>query len=134
MPGWRGVPESDVYTPETLAYVRAKGSHFVPPEGESFRMVQRRVAGWLEDEIIYNRDLVAKGQSLTVAIVGHSAASRCLFQYIMGFDEAVIRRIVIDNCSISRFLFNRNGWSMVCINDALHLAESNLNGDSQASP
>ena len=121
IPGWRGVPTSEAFTPETLAYMWAKGPHFVPPEGESYRMVQRRVAGWLEDEIIYNRDLVESEQDLKVALVGHGAAGRCLFQYIMGFDYRFIMRIALDNCSISRFLFNREGWSVVSINDSSHL-------------
>ena len=56
------------------------------------------MAGWLEDEIIYNDDLVGKETSLTVAIIGHGAANRCLYHYIMGFDESVIPRIGIDNC------------------------------------
>ena len=56
MPGWRGVPVEEVYTPENLVYIRSKGAHFVPPDGESLRMVQRRMSNWLEDEIIYNEE------------------------------------------------------------------------------
>ena len=107
IPGWRGVREEVAYTPETVAYMRTKGLDFVPPEGESYRMVQRRVAGWLEDEIIYNEDLVGKAQSITVCIVGHGAAFKCLFQYIMGYDDRFVVRLEVDNCSISRFGFDR---------------------------
>lgn len=121
MPGWRGVLADDVMTPEMVAYMRGKGSHFVPPEGESFRMVQRRVAGWLEDEIIYNEELVSTSQSLKIAVIGHGAAGRCLFHYIMGFDEVLIGRLAIENCSISRFVFNREGWTPVCVNDNFHI-------------
>jgi broad specificity phosphatase PhoE len=121
MPGWSGVLAADVMTPEMVAYMRGKGSHFVPPEGESFRMVQRRVAGWLEDEIIYNEELVSTPQSLKIAVIGHGAAGRCLFHYIMGFDEVHIGRLGIENCSISRFVFNREGWKPVCLNDSFHI-------------
>ena len=93
MPGWRGLSEQEVYTPENLAYIRGKGADFVAPEGESLRMVRRRVSGWLEDELIYNKALVEKERSLTLAIVGHGAATKCLLQYIMGFDERLITRI-----------------------------------------
>ena len=58
-----------------IAYMRGKGAHFVPPEGESYRMVQRRYATWLENEILYNQDLVANEQSLRIGIVGHGAPS-----------------------------------------------------------
>ena len=121
-PAWRGAPMAEVYTPEVLAYLRAKGLHFVPPQGESFRMVQRRTTGWLEDEIIYNEELVSNERSLTVAIVGHGTATQCVFHYIMGFNEGLISRITLDNCSISRFRFDKDGWSVLCINDASHIS------------
>ena len=122
IPGWRGVPVEEVNTPENRVYMLEKGLDFVPPQGESLRMVQRRVSGWLEREIIYNDSLTSKPQSLTVAIVGHGTASRCLFQYIMGFGDSLLRRMAIDNTSISRFIFDRRGWSVVRLNDASHLA------------
>ena len=121
MPGWRGARVEEVYTPEVLAYMSTKASHFMSPGGESHRMVQRRAAGWLEDEIIYNEELVSKVQSLTVAIVGHGAATKCLLHYIMGFDEGLITKMTLDNCSITRFLFNRDGWTPLCINDSYHI-------------
>ena len=31
--GWRGIRTEDLFTPELLAYMRTKGSHFVPPQG-----------------------------------------------------------------------------------------------------
>lgn len=121
VPGWRGVPLEVVNTPENIAYSRTKGPHFVPPEGESLRMVQRRVSNWLEDEFIYNEELTATPTSMRVAIVGHGTASRCLFQYIMGFDYSLLRRMAIENTSIGRFLFDDQGWAVLKINDASHL-------------
>lgn len=123
-PGWRGVPLEEVYTPENIAYIRTKGPHFVPPEGESLRMVQRRVSNWLEDEFIYNKELTSNPTSLRVAIVGHGNASRCLFQYIMGFDDAFLRNMAIDNTSIGRFVFDYEGWSMLKLNDSSHLGDA----------
>ena len=120
-PGWRGVPTDEVLTPETVAYMNTKGSHFVPPQGESLRTVERRTSDWLEDEIIYNQSLVRTDHKLTIAVVGHSIASRCLFHYILGFDDRMVMRFALDNCSISRFRFDREGWSPICINDSTHL-------------
>lgn len=121
MPAWRGLSAEEVFTPSVVAYSRTKGSHFVPPEGESYRMVQRRAVNWLEDEIIYNKELVSKEQALRIAIVGHGTAMQCIFHYFMGFNEGLISRIKLDNCSISRFVFDKDGWSILCINDSCHI-------------
>ena len=123
MPGWRGLRVEEVHTPELVAYIRTKASHFVPPEGESYRMVQRRVSGWIEDEIVYNEEVVASEQSLTVAVVGHGAATKCLMHYLMGFDEGLIMRIALANCSITRFRFDKSGWTPICINDSYHVTD-----------
>jgi 2,3-bisphosphoglycerate-dependent phosphoglycerate mutase len=121
VPGWRGVPQAEIDTPENLAYIRGKGAHFVGPQGESMRVVQRRVSNWLEDEIIYNESLTGSPLALTIGIVGHGNASRALFQYIMGFDERFLWRVALDNTSISRFVFDRGGWAVVALNDSAHL-------------
>ena len=131
LPGWRGVPTSEALTTEMIAYMRGKGAHFVPPQGESYRIVQRRFAGWLEDEILYNEDLISKEKSITVAVVGHGAATRCLLHYIMGFDESFIWRISLDNTSVSRFRFNHEGWFPICINDSWHIRMDGLSGSSE---
>ena len=124
--GWRGLRMEDLLTPELLAYMRTKASHFVPPQGESYRMVQRRYANWMEDEILYNADLISAPQSLRIAIIGHGIATRCILHYILGFDEQFIWKTVLENTSICRFRFNREGWFPVCINDTAHLRSANL--------
>ena len=129
--GWRGVPVEEVFTPENVAYIMSKGPDFIPPQGESLRMVRRRVSGWVESEIIYNEELASTHRELTIAVVGHGTASRCLFQYIMGFNDALLWRVAIDNTSISRFVFDRNGWSVVRLNDASHLAEEAVSFDAR---
>ena len=121
IPAWRGRLDQDIFTTDLQAYMRAKEPDFVPADGEPLRLVQRRVASWLEDEIIFNRDLVTQTTSMRVAIIGHGGASKALFQYIMGFDSKYIVRVGMDNCSISRFIFNKAGWHLVCINDGAHL-------------
>jgi probable phosphoglycerate mutase len=120
-PGWRGKPVEEVFTPETLAYIGAKGMDYVPPGGESYRTVQRRVSSWLEDEIIFNHKLVSEERSIAVAIVSHGVASKCLLHYVMRFDAAFIRRLTIDNCSVSRLRFGRDGWWVLSLNDVSHL-------------
>jgi len=121
IPAWRGKREEEIFTPELRATMASKVPDFVPADGEPMRLVERRVTTWLENEIIFNRGLVSRAQSLRVAIVGHSAATKCMFHYIMGFDAKLITRIGMGNCSISRFLFNKDGWYPLCINDAAHV-------------
>ncbi len=131
IPGWRGVPANVVFTPENRAYMVNKGLDFVPPQGESLRMVQRRLSGWIESEFIYNQELAAQPHNLTVAVIGHGTASRCLFQYIMGFRDTLVWKIALNNTSISRFIFNRDGWSVVSLNDSSHLTYESDNFDAR---
>ena len=121
IPGWRGVPLEEAIPIEIKAYREEKGSDFVGPDGESIREVQRRATSWLEDELIYNRKLCENPQSLKIAIVSHGNTMRSIFHYIMGFDQRLIYKIGVDNTSIFRFIFNAQGWSVVCMNDSAHL-------------
>ena len=120
--GWRGKQVEDIYTPELRAYMAAKGNDFKPEGGESAREVEHRVSGWLEDELIYNPELVSRPVSMRVALVGHGTAHNCLMRYILGFDQRFVWRLPLDNCSISRFRFDSRGWQLISINDAAHIA------------
>jgi len=131
-PGWRGVPRDEAMTPDTVALMATKGPDFVGPQGESKRQVRRRVTNWLEDELIYNDELTAAPTQITVAVVGHGDALRCLYQYILGFGDAFLYRMAIDNTSIGRFIFDRRGWSVVRLNDAMHLGNAGTSFESRA--
>ena len=93
----------------------------MPPGGESQRMVERRAAAWIEDEILYNPAILKARMPLHIAVVTHGIVLKCLFHHIMGFDDRLIWRIRLDNCSLSRFLFKKEGWFPICINDSYHL-------------
>ena len=73
---WRGKRMEEVFTPELRAYMAAKASDYKPLGGESVREVERRVSAWLEDELIYNQELVSRPVSMTVGIVGHGTANQ----------------------------------------------------------
>ncbi len=120
---WRGKRMDDVFTPEVRAYMAAKANDFKPEGGESLREVERRVSGWLEDELIYNPELVSRPVSLRVAVVSHGTATRCLLRYVLSFDQRFIWRMRLDNCSISRLRFDSEGWRLLSINDAAHIAD-----------
>jgi broad specificity phosphatase PhoE len=120
---WAGKSRTEVYTLQNLAYIESKGYLFVPPGGESQRMVERRVAAWLEDEVLYDPEILGSEKPHCIAVVAHGLVLRCLLHYIMGFSNRLIWRIQLDNCSISRFLFKKQGWFPLCINDSAHLRE-----------
>ncbi len=130
---WRGKRMEEVFTPELRAYMAAKASDYKPLGGESVREVERRVSAWLEDELIYNQELVSRPVSMTVGIVGHGTATRCLMRYILGFDQRMIWRMRLDNCSISRFKFDSGGWSLLSINDSVYISDlDRVAGDAAA--
>ena len=122
-PEWRGKRIEEVFTPEVRAYSAAKGNDFKPQGGESLREVERRVSQWLEEELIYNRAYVSRPLSMRIAIVGHGTATKCLMRYILGFDQRLMFRMSLDNCSISRFRFDCGGWSLISINDSVHSSD-----------
>ena len=120
IPAWRGRPISEVWTPENTLLSATGGKWYQPADGESARVVERRFSNWLEDEILFNPAWgSAKGRQ-TIAIVSHGDAMRCIFHFIMGFNDRMIRTVRIDNCSISRFRFNSDAWSVISLNDASH--------------
>ena len=119
---WEGCDRKEIYSTEKLHYINTKGFLFVPPEGESQRMVQRRVSSWLEDRILYDATLTETDKPINIVIVSHAITLKCLFHYILGFNDRMIYRLQLDNCSLSRFIYKREGWFMHSLNDAYHLA------------
>ena len=123
IPSWRGKLKSEVWTPEVTLSAATRGKWFQPGNGESARWVERRFSNWLEDEFMFNPAWNSAGGRQTIAIVSHGDAMRFMFHYIMGFKERLIFTLRVDNCSISRFRFSSDAWSVFCINDAAHTAE-----------
>ncbi|NQW16018.1 MAG: histidine phosphatase family protein [Chloroflexi bacterium] len=120
VPGWRGVPREEVYTPEMRLRREQLGKWYVPDGGgESEKAVERRFSNWLEDEVLANPSFTGNGNT-RIAIISHGLALRCVFHNILEFQDRYIRRIAIANTSISRFKFVPTGWFPVSINDAWH--------------
>ena len=53
--------------------------------------------------------------------VVHGWALRCFFQEILEYDQSFIKKMAMDNTSISQFKYNDIGWRLVRINDSSHL-------------
>ena len=51
----------------------------------------------------------------------HGWALRCYFQSILEYDQSYIKKMAMDNTSISQFQYNKDGWRLIRINDSSHL-------------
>lgn len=116
---WEEQKRQEVYTPELVAKMNTIGPFFIPPKGESQRMVERRVSNWFEDEILYNPDF-SNGE-FTIGIFSHGLTIKCFLHYVMGFNDRLIYKITLDNGSVSVLRFDQTGWYIDKINDTSHL-------------
>ena len=132
---WEGSHRDKIYTESQLRHINTMGHLFTPPGGESQRMVERRVSNWLEDRITNNHEVInnleareAK-RTLNIVVVSHAITLKCLFHYILRFSDRFIYRFQIDNCSLSRFIFCRDGWFIHSVNDSHHLRFTSMPAD-----
>lgn len=102
---------------------------FLPPNGESLHQVERRASAWLEENILYNRDIKAEAKIrkdddkpiINIALFTHGMTIKCLLHYIMGFDRNFTWKVQIDNTSVTKVSFGKDGWRLLSINDCSHL-------------
>lgn len=90
---------------------------------ESERLVERRIIGFIEDNLLHDQAFASQPGVKRVALVSHGHAIRSALHGILGFDSRYVRRIQIDNASVSRMRFTARGWYPVSINDAWHTHE-----------
>ena len=92
-------------------------------------MVERRASQWLEDTILYNKEMIAEatarkaaGQApMEIACFSHGMTIKCLLHYVMGFDQSFTWKMTLENTSISRLYFSEEGWRLITVNDHAHL-------------
>ena len=119
-PELRGKLKKDVNAKRDALNKKTMGMDYIPPGGESLKQLERRMGIWVENEILTNPEYLNKNHPIKIAAIAHGQSLQALFHYIMGFDEKLIERFSLYNCSISRFLFNKNGWTIISINDSIH--------------
>ena len=107
---WEGKNRSQIQTPEIKHQMAEMTVDFQPPDGESQRQVSLRVADWLQEIILNNQKLLSAGQKHYIATFSHGLAIKCLLHHILNFDSQYIWRLEIDNCSISKLIYNSHGW------------------------
>ncbi len=121
-PSWRGMGSEEALDDEALAYMNTKSSDFVPIGGESHRMARRRIAEWLEDELIHNQELTSKPTELTVGVSTHGDTINSILHYVLGMDERFLSHCEPANCSVTRLAYDSGGWAVLSVNDAGHLS------------
>lgn len=122
---WTGVKRQDALTDEVRLRMAAMDHGFLPPSGESLHQVGRRASLWLEENILYNSEIKSlarlAGRPANIAVFSHGMTIKCLLYYVMGFDKSFTWKITIDNTSISKLYFGKDGWRLLSINDCAHL-------------
>lgn len=116
---WIGASRQATMTDSIKLSMGYLNNTFKPPEGESLNQVERRASQWLEDNILYNKSF--RNKKLNIALFSHGMTIKCLLHYIMGFDRNFTWKISIDNTSITKLNFCKEGWKLLCVNDCSHL-------------
>ncbi len=122
---WLGVSRKKTLTEDVKYKMSVLNNVFLPPNGESQSMVERRASEWLEKTFIYNPFVYGwyerKNSPLQLALFSHGMTIKCLLHYILGFDQSLTWKIDISNTSVSKLSFDNEGWHVRSINDCTHL-------------
>lgn len=122
---WLGVSRSQTVTQEVKNKMNYLNHSFLPPNGESLNQVQRRATAWLDENVLYSKYIFERYEELKrpleIAVFSHGLTIKCLLQSIMGFDKAFTWKIIIDNTSVSKLSFGKEGWKIYSINNCSHL-------------
>jgi broad specificity phosphatase PhoE len=126
---WENSNRSEVVTPQVAMKMGYLNNGFQPPKGESLNQVERRASTWLEDTILYNKDIIAEAafrrdnnlSKTNIAVFSHGMTIKCLLHYVMGFDKSFTWKLTLENTSISKLVFGEEGWRLITINDHAHL-------------
>ena len=123
IPRWRGEKRKKFLTAEVQASWGKNGKIYSPEDGESEYEVQKRFSSLIDEEIIFNDKISKINSILNIAIISHGWAFRCFFQHVLEFDQSFIKKMQVDNTSISQFKFDSNGWNLIRLNDSGHLKQ-----------
>jgi|GEM_PF-4227200 broad specificity phosphatase PhoE len=88
-------------------------------KGESWIIAKNRVVNWFLPEIIYNPE--HENQNLNIAIFTHGGSLKCILMEIMGFNIEFLEHLNIENTSVTKIEFSKQGWSVHSVNDTRHL-------------
>lgn len=127
---WTNASRKDTITLPVQARMGLMAHGFLPPNGESLHQVERRASLWVEENILYNKDIIENAKALhsrgerpqNIFLFSHGMTIKCLLHYIMGFDQNFTWKVTIENTSMSKLYFGKEGWRLLSINDHAHLS------------
>lgn len=126
---WTGKNRKETLSLEVKDRMNMMTHGFLPPNGESLHQVERRASKWLEDRILYNSDIQSeaakrrekKEDPIHIFCFSHGMTIKCLLHYVLGFDQSFTWKVTIDNTSLSKLYFGKEGWRLLGINDHSHI-------------
>lgn len=126
---WTDQKRSEILTPDVKLRMGYLNMGFLPPNGESLNQVERRVSAWVEETIVHNKEMIELSRwkkennhpSLNIAVFTHGMTIKSFLHHVMGFDKSFAWKVVINNTSITKLYFGKEGWWLGCINDCAHL-------------
>lgn len=126
---WLGKSRAEIFSPEIKKSMDYMNHGFKPPNGESLNEVQRRSTQWLEENIIYNKELIEESLNFkdvdqypaNILIFSHGMTIKSILHYVMGFNQNLTWKISINNTSVTKLHFGSEGWRVKYINDYSHL-------------
>lgn len=117
---WDGKPREVYHTPEVIEQMIQQGWDWKSPAGgESLRDVEKRMATFINEQILPLSGTLAK--PTTILTVSHSIAIRTLLKTLLNCDENLVRRHGLENTGVSEFWKYPEGWSLQRWNDHSHL-------------
>lgn len=123
---WSNCSRKEKITEDVKKQMSAQNMSFQPPNGESLTQVERRASKWLEDTILYNKEIIDMckgGNNINILCFSHGMTIKTLLHYIMGFDKNFTWKINIDNTSVTKLTFGKDGWFLNYLNDYSHLKD-----------
>lgn len=120
---WKGQNRSEMYSdPTNYSKMINQHMHFLFPGGETYHQVARRVAVYVEENIIHNEEILAKAQNdkVNIAIFSHGMTIKSFASYAIGIDASSMWKVRIDNTAIQHLVFNNDGWFLYSLNDCGH--------------
>lgn len=131
---WKGTSRKEIVTNDVKLLMGYFTNAFAPPNGESLNVVERRAAQWLDDNIMFNQEIIdlsskkieVSGKPLEIACFSHGMTIKCLLHYIMNFDKSFTWKVGVDNTSVAKVTFGHEGWKLHYINNCSHLKDNSF--------
>ncbi|MBI4239517.1 histidine phosphatase family protein [Candidatus Uhrbacteria bacterium] len=115
---WEGRHQDEVLTEAIKREINENGWDFRPPNGETFRELERRALEYFRRKI----QLAPRKDRYVFCAISHTNTIRCGLRGVMNFPPQFALNLEIDNTSITHLQYctTTDAWRVVCINDTGH--------------